>query len=204
MLSECFCCVLNLPASHTVDDFKLSRKFSSDAMFKNWNQKWPQKLTCVLSHVLVFHFFQLDVQSCFAIVCLKTWWLPVCAHMINILVLPNKLSLLVFLASGRGIPQLYAVIEAGFVQVDVGQEHVTCLSVLADLAKQFFSPTTVNQEMEEHCVHKSDLTPVKPEGVVLFESFDDIRAGCFRYVTASGNGEKSVIETCTKQPFSLS
>ena len=159
---------------------------------------------CIITRISFSFFFQLDVQSCFAIVCLKTWWLPVCADMINILVLPNKLSLLVFLASGRGIPQLYAVIEAGFVQVDVGQEHVTCLSVLADLAKQFFSPTTVNQEMEEHCVHKSDLTPVKPERVVLFESFDDIRAGCFRYVTASGNGEKSVIETSIKQPFSFS
>ena len=92
--------------------------------------------------------------------------------------------------SGCGLPQLYAVIEAGFVQIDVGQEHVTCLSLLADLAQQFTSPPTVNKETDESGVQSSDHAREVPEQVVLFESFDDIRAGCFRCVTATGNNEK--------------
>lgn len=52
--------------------------------------------------------------------------------------------------------------------------------------------------MEEYCVYKSDFIFVKFEWVVLFEFFDDIWVGCFRYVIVLGNGEKSVIEMCIK------
>lgn len=97
-----------------------------------------------------------------------------------------KIRFLVSLVSGCGVPQLYAVVEAGYVQVDVGQEHVTCLSLLADLAQQFASPPAVKKQAAEAGTESSDHAHEVPEPVVLYQSFDDIRAGCFRYVTASG------------------
>ena len=89
--------------------------------------------------------------------------------------------------SGCGLPQLYADVEAGYVQVDVGQEHVTCLSLLAELSQQFTSPPAVKKEASEVGAGDSDDAREGPEHAVLYQSFDDIRAGCFRYVTASGN-----------------
>ena len=73
----------------------------------------------------------------------------------------------------------------------MGQEHVTCLSLLADLAKQFTSPPMVRKETADSGTERSDLSPEVPEPVLLYESFDDIRAGCFRYVTASGKANRS-------------
>ena len=73
----------------------------------------------------------------------------------------------------------------------MGQEHVTCLSLLADLAKQFTSPSTIQKETAEAGTESTDLSQKVPEPVVLYQSFDDIRAGCFRYVTASGKVNRS-------------
>ena len=101
-----------------------------------------------------------------------------------------KIYFLVSPVSGCGLPQLYAVVEAGYVQIDVGQEHVTCLSLLADLAQQFTSPPMVKKQAAEAGDGSSDNAREDAEHVVLFQSFDDIRAGCFRYVTASGKGTK--------------
>ena len=89
--------------------------------------------------------------------------------------------------SGCGLPQLYAVLEAGCVQIDVGQEHVTCLSLLAELSQQFTSSPAVKKQAAEAGAESSDRAREVPQQVVLYQSFDDIRAGCFRYVTASGN-----------------
>ena len=72
--------------------------------------------------------------------------------------------------------------EASYVQVSVGQEHVTCLSLLADLAQQFTIPPTVDEQLGEPCFETSKVE----SHTELFKSFDDIRAGSFRYVTASG------------------
>ena len=95
--------------------------------------------------------------------------------------------------------------EARFVQVDVGQEHVTCLSLLADLVEKVTSLFTVKQETEEPGIlHKSEFSPEKPERVVLFESFDDIRAGCFRYITMSGKRENGIGKTCSMELFMFS
>ena len=102
---------------------------------------------------------------------------------------PHKVETASFFSplSGCGLPQVYAVLEAGYVQVDVGQEHVTCLSLLADLSQQFTSPPVVRKKASvadtQGSVHGHEV----PEHVVLYQSFDDIRAGSFRYVTASGN-----------------
>lgn len=82
---------------------------------------------------------------------------------------------------------MYAVLEAGYVQVDVGQEHVTCLGLLTDLSQQFTSPPAVRKKASVADTQSSDHGHEVPEHVVLYQSFDDIRAGCFRYVTASGN-----------------
>ena len=90
--------------------------------------------------------------------------------------------------SGYGLPQLYAVVEAGYVQIDVGQEHVKCLSLLAELSQQFTNPPAVKKQAAEAGAESSGHAREVPEQVVLYQSFDDIRAGCFRYVTASGNG----------------
>ena len=92
-----------------------------------------------------------------------------------------------FPLSGCGLPQLYAVVEAGYVQIDVGQEQVTCLSVLAEMSHQFTSPPGLKNETSEAGTESSEHAREVPERVVLHQSFDDIRAGCFRYVTASGN-----------------
>lgn len=102
-----------------------------------------------------------------------------------------KIRFFASLVSGCGLPQLYAVVEAGYVQIDVGQEHVTCLSLLADLAQQFTSPPTVKKEAAEVGTECSGHAHELPEPVMLYESFDDIRAGCFKYVTASGKGNSS-------------
>lgn len=101
---------------------------------------------------------------------------------------PHKIKTASFFCpvSGCGLPQLYAVLEAGYVQIDVGQEHVTCLSLLAELSQQFTSPPAVKKQAEVGA-ESSDQSREVPEQVVLYQSFDDIRAGCFRYVTASGN-----------------
>lgn len=72
--------------------------------------------------------------------------------------------------------------EASCVQVSVGQEHVTCLSLLADLAQQFTIPPTVDEQSAEPGFETSEVA----NQTEVFKSFDDIRAGSFRYVTASG------------------
>ena len=72
--------------------------------------------------------------------------------------------------------------EASCVQVSVGQEHVTCLSLLADLAQQFTIPPTVDAQSAEPGFETSEVA----NQTEVFKSFDDIRAGSFRYVTASG------------------
>lgn len=72
--------------------------------------------------------------------------------------------------------------EAGCVQISVGQEHVTCLSLLAELPQTFTSPSTVEGRAEKPDSEKSEA----PDHTSLLRSFDDIRAGSFRYVTASG------------------
>ena len=77
---------------------------------------------------------------------------------------------------------MYAFVEAGYIQISVGQEHVTCLSLMAELAQQFTSPPTVTKQTAEAGARTSDV----PDHVEVFQSFDDIRAGSFRYVTASG------------------
>lgn len=61
---------------------------------------------------------------------------------------PGKVKTASFFSpvSGCGLPQLYAVVEAGFVQVDVGQEQVTCLSLLAEMSQQFTSPPGVKNQ----------------------------------------------------------
>ena len=89
---------------------------------------------------------------------------------------------LFFLCSGCGVPQLYVFVEASCVQVSVGQEHVTCLSLLADLAQQFTIPPTVDEQSAEPGFETSEVA----NQIEVFRSFDDIRAGSFRYVTASG------------------
>ena len=99
--------------------------------------------------------------------------------------LKEKMSCLVScigLHSGCGLPQLYAFVEAGYIQVSVGQEHVTCLSLLTELAQQFTSAPTVSKPAAEAGAKRSEVT----ERDALVQSFDDIRAGSFRYVTASG------------------
>ena len=72
--------------------------------------------------------------------------------------------------------------EASYVQVSVGQEHVTCLSLLADLAQQFTIPPTMDEQSAEPGFESSAVA----NHTEVFKSFDDIRAGSFRYVTASG------------------
>ena len=89
---------------------------------------------------------------------------------------------LLFLCSGCGVPQLYVFVEASYVQVSVGQEHVTCLSLLADLAQQFTIPPTMDEQSAEPGFESSAVA----NHTEVFKSFDDIRAGSFRYVTASG------------------
>lgn len=64
---------------------------------------------------------------------------------------------------------------------------MTCLSLLAELSQQFTSPPVVKKQAAEAGAESSDQSREVPEQVVLYQSFDDIRAGCFRYVTASGN-----------------
>ena len=64
---------------------------------------------------------------------------------------------------------------------------MTCLSLLAELSQQFTSPPAVKKQAAEAGADSSDYAREVPEQVVLYQSFDDIRAGCFRYVTASGN-----------------
>lgn len=95
--------------------------------------------------------------------------------------------LLLLSVSGCGLPQLYAVLEAGCVQIDVGQEHVKCLSLLAELSQQFTNPPAVKKQAAEAGAESSDHEHEVPGQVVLSQSFDDIRAGCFKYVTTSGN-----------------
>lgn len=68
---------------------------------------------------------------------------------------------------------------------------MTCLSLLAELAKQFTSPPMVKRESAEAGTERTDLSQEVPEPVMLHQSFDDIRAGCFRYVTASGKANRS-------------
>ncbi len=109
----------------------------------------------------------------------------------SVFVFNAKIRFLVSLFSGCGLPQLYAVVEADYVQIDVGQEHVTCLSLLADLAQQFTTPPTVKKQAADAGTESGDHAHELPEPVVLYQSFDDIRAGCFRYVTASGKGNNS-------------
>ncbi|XP_068695500.1 intermembrane lipid transfer protein VPS13B-like isoform X2 [Montipora foliosa] len=82
--------------------------------------------------------------------------------------------------SGYGFPQLYVFVEASCVQISVGQEHVTCLKLLSDLAEEFTSPSTANEQPAGTGTRKTDRT----DPIALFESYDDIRAGAFRYVTA--------------------
>ena len=84
--------------------------------------------------------------------------------------------------SGYGFPQLYVFVEASCVQISVGQEHVTCLKLLSDLAEQFTSPSTANEQPAGTGTRKTERT----DPIALFESYDDIRAGAFRYVTAPG------------------
>lgn len=72
--------------------------------------------------------------------------------------------------------------EASCVQVSVGQEDVTCLSLLADLAQQFTIPPTTDEESVGPGFDTSEVA----NHTEVFKSFDDIRAGSFRYVTASG------------------
>ena len=93
--------------------------------------------------------------------------------------------------SGCGLPQINAVLEAGYVQVDVGQEQVTCFGLLAELSQQFTGPPVVRNKSSEADTQSSDHGREVPERVVLYQSFDDIRAGCFKYVTASGNANRS-------------
>ena len=64
----------------------------------------------------------------------------------------------------------------------VGQEHVTCLKLLSDFAQQFASLSAADEQSAEIGTKKNDLS----EYVASFETYDDIRAGPFRYVTASG------------------
>lgn len=71
--------------------------------------------------------------------------------------------------------------ETGYVQINVGQEHVNCLSLLAELAQQFTSPPTANGQSEDTGIERSE----ESGHLALFQSFDDIRAGSFRFVTAS-------------------
>ena len=85
------------------------------------------------------------------------------------------------LCSGCGLPQLYAFVEAGYVQISVGQEHVNCLSLLAELAQQFTSAPTANGQPADTGVERSE----ESGHLALSQSFDDIRAGSFRFVTAS-------------------
>ena len=94
---------------------------------------------------------------------------------------PRSFPCLAGLHSGCGLPQLYAFVEAGYVQISVGQEHVNCLNLLAELAQQFTSPPTANGHSEDTGAKKS----VESGNLPLFQSFDDIRAGSFRFVTAS-------------------
>lgn len=107
---------------------------------------------------------------------------------------PHKVETASFFSpvSGCGLPQVYAVLEAGYVQVDVGQEHVTCLGLLAELSQQFTSPPALKKKASEADTQGSNHGHEMLEHVVLYQSFDDIRAGCFRYVTASGNAIRSV------------
>lgn len=88
----------------------------------------------------------------------------------------------VIFSSGRGFPQLYVFVEAVCLQIMVGQEHVTCLKLLSDFAQQFASLSAADEQSAEIGTKKNDLT----EYVASFETYDDIRAGPFRYVTASG------------------
>lgn len=62
-----------------------------------------------------------------------------------------------------------------------------CLSLLAELSQQFTNPLAVKKQAAEAGAESSDHEHEVPEQVVLYQSFDDIRAGCFKYVTASGN-----------------
>lgn len=96
-----------------------------------------------------------------------------------------------FVYSGCGLPQLYAFVEAGCVQISVGQEHVTCLSLLAELSEQLTSPPRASKQAAEAGAERSEVT----DHVALHQSFDDIRAGSFRYVTASGK------QNCEKVTF---
>lgn len=77
---------------------------------------------------------------------------------------------------------MYVFVEAVCLQIMVGQEHVTCLKLLSDFAQQFASLSAADEQSAEIVTKKNDLT----EYVVSFETYDDIRAGPFRYVTASG------------------
>ena len=72
--------------------------------------------------------------------------------------------------------------EANCVQISVGQEHVTCLSLLTDLAQMFTIPQTADEQSAEPGFETSEVA----NNTEVFKSFDDIRAGSFRYVTASG------------------
>ena len=85
-------------------------------------------------------------------------------------------------SSGCGFPQLYVFVEAACLQIMVGQEHVTCLKLLSDLAKQFTSLSAADEQPAKTATKKNDFT----QDMASFETYDDIRAGPFRYVTASG------------------
>lgn len=87
-----------------------------------------------------------------------------------------------FFSSGCGFPQLYVFVEAAYLQIMVGQEHVTCLKLLSDLAKQFTSLSAADEQPAKTATKKNDFT----QDMASFETYDDIRAGPFRYVTASG------------------
>ena len=110
-------------------------------------------------------------------------------HFVYLMECVTFLFFLYYAFSGRGLPHLYASLDAAFLQIDFGQEHVTCLSILASVMQRFVSapPTPTGSEPTgEFRTDSLDHAHEGPEFLVLSQSFDDIRAGCFKYITDSG------------------
>ena len=80
------------------------------------------------------------------------------------------------MSSGLGMPQIYLSLDASYLQMDVGQEHVKCLSLLSELLQ--------SQEGDnQNELVESESQPVSAD---VEHSIDDLRAGSFQYMTASG------------------
>ena len=80
------------------------------------------------------------------------------------------------MSSGLGMPQIYLSLDASYLQMDVGQEHVKCLSLLSELL----------QSQEGDNQNELVESESQPVSAAVEHSIDDLRAGSFQYMTASG------------------